>query len=51
MRTTFGFRWTEPNFLQTVGSEFINIGNAGHINAVSGHTNWDEGMEILKTLG
>jgi predicted alpha/beta hydrolase family esterase len=32
------------------GSEFINIGNAGHINAASGHTNWDEGMSILKTL-
>ena len=38
-------------FADNWGSEFINIGNAGHINAVSGHTNWDEGMTILKTLG
>lgn len=33
------------------GSEFINIGNAGHINVASGHTNWDEGMKILERLG
>lgn len=33
------------------GSEFLNIGNAGHINVASGHTNWDEGLAILKTLG
>jgi uncharacterized protein len=32
-------------------SEFINIGNAGHINTASGYTNWIEGMTILKTLG
>lgn len=32
-------------------SEFINIGNAGHINIASGYTNWIEGMTILKTLG
>jgi uncharacterized protein len=38
-------------FADNWGSEFINIGNAGHINAASGHTNWDEGMRILKTLG
>ena len=38
----FGGKW---------GSEFINLGNAGHINAVSGHTNWIEGLSILKTLG
>ena len=38
-------------FAEKWGSEFINIGNAGHINAVSGHTNWDEGMRILKTIG
>jgi predicted alpha/beta hydrolase family esterase len=37
-------------FADSWGSEFINIGNAGHINAVSGHTIWEEGMEILKTL-
>jgi uncharacterized protein len=38
-------------FADNWGSEFINIGEAGHINAVSGHTNWVEGMRILKTLG
>jgi predicted alpha/beta hydrolase family esterase len=37
-------------FAESWGSEFINIGTAGHINAASGHTNWDEGMRILKTL-
>ncbi|MFC0076512.1 RBBP9/YdeN family alpha/beta hydrolase [Flavobacterium procerum] len=37
-------------FAESWGSEFINIGNAGHINVQSGHTNWDEGMEILKTI-
>jgi uncharacterized protein len=38
-------------FAQHWGSEFINIGNAGHINVASGHTNWEQGMKILKTLG
>lgn len=38
-------------FADNWGSEFINIGNAGHINVASGHTNWDEGMSILKRLG
>lgn len=33
------------------GSEFINIGDAGHINAVSGYGKWPEGLEILKRLG
>lgn len=37
-------------FAENWGSEFINIGNAGHINAASGHTNWEEGMEILKKI-
>jgi predicted alpha/beta hydrolase family esterase len=32
------------------GSEFINIGNAGHINVASGFTNWVEGLEILRRL-
>jgi uncharacterized protein len=32
------------------GSDFINIGNAGHINASSGHTRWNDGLEILKKL-
>lgn len=38
-------------FAQSWGSSIINIGNAGHINVDSGHTNWDEGLEILKILG
>jgi len=37
-------------FAESWGSELINIGNAGHINASSGHNSWDEGLEILKTL-
>jgi predicted alpha/beta hydrolase family esterase len=32
------------------GSEFIRIGNAGHINVASGHGPWPKGLEILKTL-
>lgn len=38
-------------FAEHWGSEFINIGNAGHINVASGHTNWEEGLNILKTIG
>ncbi|MBT9484357.1 MAG: alpha/beta hydrolase [Sediminibacterium sp.] len=37
-------------FAESWGSDFINIGEAGHINAASGHTNWDEGMRILNTI-
>ncbi len=37
-------------FADSWGSDFINIGDAGHINAVSGHYDWREGLEILKTL-
>jgi uncharacterized protein len=33
------------------GSEFVNIGNAGHINASSGYGKWLDGLTILKTLG
>lgn len=32
------------------GSEFINLGNAGHINIASGYTNWNEGLQILKNV-
>lgn len=32
------------------GSEFINIGSAGHINSSSGLGEWDEGFIILKSL-
>ena len=37
-------------FADNWGSEFINIGKAGHINAASGHYKWDEGITILKRL-
>lgn len=33
------------------GSEFINIGKAGHINVASGHTRWEKGLELLGRLG
>lgn len=33
------------------GSEFADIGNAGHINALSGYGKWEEGVDILKKLG
>jgi predicted alpha/beta hydrolase family esterase len=32
------------------GSQFINIGKAGHINVASGFTNWEQGLEILASL-
>jgi hypothetical protein len=38
-------------FANSWGSELVNIGNAGHINAASGHWQWHKGMEILQTLG
>lgn len=38
-------------FAENWGSEFINIGNAGHINAEAGFGEWQEGLAILKTLG
>lgn len=37
-------------FAEKRGSGFINIGDAGHINVASGHTNWEEGLVILKKL-
>ena len=33
------------------GSDFVNIGDAGHINSLSGYGDWNKGLEILKTLG
>jgi hypothetical protein len=33
------------------GSEFINIGAAGHINAQSGYGEWTEGLKVLERLG
>jgi predicted alpha/beta hydrolase family esterase len=32
------------------GSEFVNIGNAGHINVASGHGPWPEGEALLARL-
>lgn len=32
------------------GGEFINIGDAGHINSLSGHGEWEQGYDILKNL-
>jgi uncharacterized protein len=37
-------------FAEQWGSEFISLGNAGHINAASGYGVWEEGLEILKGL-
>ena len=37
-------------FADCWGSEFINIGKAGHVNAVSGYGQWTKGLEILKTI-
>jgi predicted alpha/beta hydrolase family esterase len=37
-------------FATNWGSDFINIGKAGHINAASGYGQWQQGLEILKTL-
>jgi len=38
------------NFARVWGSEFINIGEKGHINAMSGLGGWEEGIHILKNL-
>ncbi|MDD4991917.1 MAG: alpha/beta fold hydrolase [Paludibacter sp.] len=38
-------------YAQQWGSEFINIGAAGHINAQSGLGEWKQGLEILSKLG
>jgi len=37
-------------FTDCWGSEFINIGNAGHINVASGHGHWPEGIELLQRI-
>lgn len=37
-------------FANCWGSEFISIGDAGHINTASGYGNWDEGFKILQKL-
>lgn len=38
-------------FAERWGSEFINLGAAGHVNAESGYGQWREGLEILQRLG
>jgi predicted alpha/beta hydrolase family esterase len=47
--------WVSPDranyFAANWNSGFINIGNAGHINAASGYGQWEEGLDILNTLG
>jgi predicted alpha/beta hydrolase family esterase len=35
-------------FASAWGSEFVNIGAAGHINAASGYGPWPEGLRMLK---
>lgn len=37
-------------FAESWGSTFINLGNAGHINGLSGYGNWDEGWQLLLNL-
>jgi hypothetical protein len=37
-------------FSDNWGSEFINIGEAGHVNSASGHYKWDDGLTILSML-
>lgn len=37
-------------FAKAWGSEIIDIGNAGHINADAGFGEWDEGLLFLKKL-
>jgi len=37
-------------FAEDWGSEFVNLGKKGHINAVSGLGGWAEGKEILQRL-
>lgn len=38
------------NFARSWGSEFVNVGNKGHINAHSGIGDWKEGQFYLKSL-
>ena len=37
-------------FADAWGSEFVEIGEAGHINADSGFGRWDKGLELLEKL-
>jgi predicted alpha/beta hydrolase family esterase len=46
--------WVSPEraafFAKRWGSELVNIGHAGHINAAAGFGPWPEGINILKRL-
>jgi predicted alpha/beta hydrolase family esterase len=35
-------------FAEVWGSEFVNIGAAGHINTASGYGEWPEGLALLQ---
>ena len=37
-------------FAESWGSELVDVGDQGHINAGSGHGEWSEGLELLKRL-
>ncbi|MFA6582051.1 MAG: alpha/beta fold hydrolase [Paludibacter sp.] len=37
-------------YARSWGCGFINIGDAGHINNLSGYGEWEQGLEILKKL-
>lgn len=37
-------------FAESWGSKLVNIGDAGHINAASGHGPWTEGFELLRSM-
>jgi len=39
------------DYAENWGSDFVNIGDAGHINDLSGFGEWTQGQEILKRLG
>lgn len=38
------------HFADAWGSEFVNVGEKGHINGSSGYGEWSEGLELLKRL-
>lgn len=38
------------HFAEAWGSEFVNVGEKGHINGSSGYGEWSEGLELLKGL-
>lgn len=37
-------------FANCWGSDLVNLGASGHINVASGHTKWNEGLQILQTI-